>query len=82
MWTIINDSSVLDAALTLCRGSYQRNLLLGRENLSGSTLKGKAKSYSGKYAASRRAILARCAAAKLPISETTGSHGKRLLVIG
>lgn len=40
------------------RGTYQESLLEGRETWSGSSLRGKAREYAGKYAASRAALLA------------------------
>ena len=81
-YAIINDTAVLDKALDLCRGSYQRDVLLGRESLSGSTLKGKAKSYGGKYKASAASILRKCQQAGLNVREESGLRGKRLVVIG
>lgn len=48
-----------DKALKLCRGSYQRDIILGRQNLSGSDLKGKAKKYGVHYARSKNSLLAR-----------------------
>lgn len=82
MWTIVKDQASLDAALKLAKGSYQQGLLRGYENLSGSTLKGKAKGWGGRYAASRSNLLARLRKAGIPISEQIGDHNKRLLVIG
>jgi hypothetical protein len=41
------------------RGSYQEDLLSGRENWSGSSLKGDAKKYSVRYARSRDSLLER-----------------------
>ena len=81
-YAIINDTAVLDQALSLCRGSYQRDVLLGRESLSGSTLKGKAKSYGGKYKASAASILRKCQLAGLAVREESGPHNKRLVVVG
>ena len=57
-------SSVLDAetveALRACAaGSYQRNLLSGVENWSGSSLKGAASNWGSKYRSSRESLLAR-----------------------
>lgn len=81
-YAVIHDQTVLEAALGLCRGSYQRNILLGREALSGATLKGKAKQYGGRYKASAASIIAKCQRAGLPVREESGPHGKRLVVIG
>ena len=81
-YAIINDSAVLDQALRLCRGSYQRDILQGHESLSGSTLKGKAKSYGGRYKASAASIIRKCQQAGLNVREESGPHSKRLVVIG
>lgn len=80
--TIVTDADAHERAIALARGSYQRDLLDGYESLSGSTLRGKASTYSDHYAASRRALLARIAAAGIPCTEVRGRHGKRVLVIG
>lgn len=82
MYAIIHSQAVLDAALALCRGCYQRDILLGRQAFSGATLRGRAKTYSGRYRTSALSIIARCQAAGLPVWEETGSHGKRLVVVG
>jgi hypothetical protein len=82
MWTIIKDESILPAALAHCRGSYQTDLILGRESLSGSTLKGKAKSYAGRYAKSRDSLLSRLRNAGIPVSESIGDHNRRILILG
>jgi hypothetical protein len=82
MYAEIKDRLILVQALKLCRGTYQRAILQGDEAISGATLRGAAKSYSGRYAASARNILARCRAAGLAVSERRGDHGKRIIVIG
>lgn len=71
-----------DIAWKQARGCYQRDLLRGNENLSGSTLRGKAKSYGGHYARSRNNLLARLDAAIIPWSEKKGKNGQRILVLG
>jgi len=81
-WTEIKSSEAFDKAMSMAKGDYQRALLHGVESLSGSTLKGKASRYGGRYAASRRALLGRMTAAGIPWSERRGEHGKRILVIG
>lgn len=68
-------------ALNLARGHYQRNILLGRQRLSGADLEGKALRFSGIYKRSREALLARLTRAGIPWSETRGAHGKRILTI-
>lgn len=77
-----NNVEVLRAALALARGCYQRNLLMGREALSGATLRGRAKQYSGRYRDSADNLLRRCRQAGLPITEVRREHNKRVLRIG
>jgi len=74
-------SVALDKALTVAKGAYQRNLLLGIESLSGSTLKGKARQYGARYAESRRNLLARVRAAGVVVSEERASRNRRILVL-
>ena len=69
-----------EKALSLCKGTYQKNLVHGVESLSGSTLTGKAKNWGGKYAQSRNSLLKRLEDANLAM-EAQGSKGKRILVI-
>jgi hypothetical protein len=47
------------AALQQCKGSYQRDIILGKESISGSTLQGRAKQYSERYYHSRCSLLDR-----------------------
>ncbi len=68
-------------ALPLCKGCYQRYLLEGYEALSGSTLKGKARTWKSKYMISQRNFLKRLRDARLIVSESTGGHGARILTI-
>lgn len=58
MSTIIS-AEALEAALPLARGSYQRDLLRGRQRWSGSDLRGRAARYGAHYARSRRSLLRR-----------------------
>lgn len=78
----ILDPNAHAVALSCARGCYQRNLLRGRESLSGSTLRGKARRFGGRYAASRESLLSRVRAAGVAVSETRGQHGARILVLG
>jgi hypothetical protein len=82
MYSIIKSEEVLTKAMALTRGCYQRNLLLGREALSGSTLRGAAKSYICRYRQSGLNLLARCQSNGLPITEIKGKHNKRIILIG
>lgn len=81
-WTICKNKDVYDRAWALCRGVYQRGIVSGTENLSGSSLRGKAKQYGGKYQTSRCNLLTRLRAAGIPISECKGPNNRRILVIG
>jgi hypothetical protein len=83
-WSIVRDRAAYDRAWKLARGCYQRALLAGSENLSGSTLTGVAASYGPRYADSRRNLIARIRAAGIPIGEIRGpSPGRaRILTIG
>lgn len=81
-WTEINDEQAHARALELARGCYQRGLLEGYESLSGSTLRGAARSYGARYAESRAALLSRMTAAGIPWHERRGARNKRILVIG
>lgn len=78
----ILDPAQHEKALTLTRGCYQRNLLLGIESLSGATLRGRAKEYGARYFASRAHLLARLRTAGISVSERRAEHGRRVLVIG
>ncbi len=62
-------------ALNLCRGSYQRAIVEGRQRISGSDLKGKAARFSGRYSVSRDAILYRMKRARIPFTIERPKHG-------
>lgn len=81
-FAICADQKAFDAAMALAQGDYQERVLNGLESLSGSTLTGNAKKYGGKYAASRKALLARLTAAGIAWGEAIGAKSKRILVIG
>lgn len=80
-YAVCADPEARDAALKLCRGSYQRDLVRGLARLSGAGLAGKARSYGGRYAQSRDALLRRLAEAGLA-REVRGPNGRRVLVLG
>lgn len=67
--------SKIDRALAQARGEWQRNVILGRETLGGSTLRGRAKSYAGRYQQSGRNLLARLDAAGIPYHIELGPRG-------
>lgn len=79
-WSEI-DPRCVSTALAQCRGEYQRNLVLGRESLSGSTLRGKARRWSGRYAQSSGSLLRRLRLSGLDVSVCTAEHGARVLVV-
>jgi len=79
--TIVSTKEAFDKSLSLCKGEYQKNLIRGIENLSGSSLSGKAKSYSGRYKRSRENLLKRLQDNGLFLRELTGKHNKRILYI-
>lgn len=81
-YTIVKDEEVLKQALTLCKGSYQVDVLLGIQSLSGATLKGKARKWGGKYHRSRLNLLKRLTENEIPWGEKRVKFGKRVLVIG
>ena len=75
--TMTKTEPLLKQALKLARGAYQRALIEGDETWSGSSLKGKAKKWSSKYARSRKELLARLMAAKVAYLLAT-DHGFQL----
>lgn len=80
-WVEVKDELALEEALLLCKGSYQRDVVLGFQSLSGSTLRGAAKNWSRKYAVSRRELMDRLTRRGLAREEVR-DHGRRVLVIG
>jgi len=66
-------------------GSYQRDILTGSAALSGADLRGNARKWSSKYAASRRAALdsgqKAVAAHGWRLTERRADHGRRVLVL-
>lgn len=74
-------ADVVDAALKHCRGAYQRNIVLGVEALSGSTLKGRAATYHGRYMESQSRLLARLKSAGILVAERRERPNRRILVL-
>lgn len=81
MWTVCASDEVRAVAMGCARGCYQRAVVAGSENLSGSTLRGRAASYGAHYARSRTNLLRRMRAAGLEVGEARGPHGRRILVL-
>jgi len=81
-YVMVLNEGVLREALEYARGSYQVDILLGWEALSGATLRGRAKEYTGNYRRSAESLIRRLQEKGLPIREIRGKYGKRILVIG
>lgn len=74
-----------------CRGSYQSDIIRGSESLSGSTLKGAAARYAGRYRASAKAMFDRLNGIEITLgpekrfwveaAERRERSGKRVLVL-
>jgi hypothetical protein len=79
-----------ERALSCVRGSYQHGLVRGHEAHSGSTLRGKAKDYGGKYRDSRDNLLCRLWAEGIALSvqrcqgvhRTMGTINRDVIVFG
>ena len=82
MWSKIKDWDAYYAAMTLCRGCYQRALIDGNEALSGSTLKGAAGNFRGRYRTSRLNLLARLTNAGIKWDVEIQDHNRKVLVLG
>lgn len=78
----IKDGNELQRALKLAKGCYQANILLGYEAISGATLRGRSRSWSGRYKESSSNLVNRLRAAGIKIHEERRDHGRRVLVIG
>jgi hypothetical protein len=79
-WTEI-EPQVMEEALTYAKGDYQRQIIEGKQAISGSTLKGEAKKWSMKYVKSANALLQRLSDNGFRVYEKTGNNNSRILVI-
>jgi hypothetical protein len=68
-------------AYRYCRGCYQRNVVAGIDNVSGSTLKGRARDYGDLYARSRSNLFARLRKAGFEVRVETRDHNALVLVL-
>ncbi|MCK9600955.1 MAG: hypothetical protein M0R06_18075 [Sphaerochaeta sp.] len=75
-FAIVNNPETQRAALKLAKGRYQRDILLGNEAISGSTLRGTARNYGGRYRRSAESVIARCMAAGLAVDIRIMEHGR------
>lgn len=75
--------SLQEKCLNQVRGYYQRNLVLGGESWSGSSLRGTARSYGYHYGVSRDNLFARlCKVSKHTVSILDrDDHNRRKVVI-
>jgi len=78
-WIVVDSDTTKQTALSLCKGSFQRNVIEGRESLSLSTLSGAARGYAGFYRRSLNNLINRLRAAGIACVETKGPHGARIL---
>jgi hypothetical protein len=82
-WTLApseNDENFA-MALACCKGIYQKHLVKGVESISGSTLRGKAQSYSGRYKASGQSLLKRMKAAGVRVQRVRWNK-RHILILG
>lgn len=83
-WTISTDDQDdpnFNLAMRCARGKYQQNLLLGLESVTGSTLKGKASKWPGRYHNLRQELFQRMREAGVVFSEHWMER-RKVLVIG
>ena len=66
----------------LAKGDYQQRLLDGAARWSGSDLTGAARTYSARYASTRKALLARIEAADYTLGWAKTTTGRLVLVVG
>jgi hypothetical protein len=82
VWTEYRNNITYADVAQYASGAYQTAILQGHHSLSGSTLKGKARSWLRSYFSSRRALLTRLTDAQVPWHIETGANNKKILVIG
>jgi len=81
-YVIVNNPAAQAECIKLAKGTYQVAILEGMESLSGATLRGRARNWSGRYKTSRGNLLGRIKEAGLPVKEVIVDHGRRVLVFG
>jgi len=82
MWSRVVNTFDFERAMKLARGSYQKDILFGRESMSGSTLRGRASKWSNKYRTSRFSLLNRLQKHGIKTELVKGENGQIILVIG
>jgi len=78
----MNKEQATEAALRIARGTYQKDIVTGREAWSGASLRGAAKLYGSKYKASRLNLLSRIQSAGIPARICVGKNNKLTLELG
>lgn len=79
LWTEYDSPETREIALQLARGSYQTRIVLGTENLSGSSLRGYVAAVPklrAKYVDSRESLLARLQAAGIKVEKLPADPSK------
>jgi hypothetical protein len=74
--TRLIDCTVSDL-ISVARGCYQRSLLRGESNWSGSDLRGRAREYSAHYRDSRSGLIDRLRARGYRVEVSRGERGRR-----
>jgi len=81
-YTKVYDKAQYKKALGLARGSYQQNLIRGRQAWSGADLRGRAGHWGSQYKRSRDSLLRRLKKAGIEMCWPRKPHNKLVLVIG
>lgn len=79
--TIILDDDARIIASQTARGSYQESLIAGEARWSGADLRGQARRYVGRYAASRSSLLNALRAAGLHVVEFALKSGRKVVAL-
>ena len=79
-WTIVDTEDTYNTAMRCARGNYQRELIRGWHNISGSSMTSAMRQWGGSYAASRHSLIGRLRAAGLTV-EVRAVDRRHVLVI-
>ena len=75
-------SDYYDAALACCKGRYQEDVVRGYEDVSGASLRGKAKKWGARYADSRSSLFSRMDSAGICYDIFPAKNGKHEIIWG
>lgn len=78
----LTKSEAIAAALSLCKGRYQRALIRGEQAWSGADLRGNAAHYADRYAISRNNLLYRVYCKDIPFAKYTTDHNRIVVSFG